>query len=76
MSLQNDGRPKSEEYWCHQKCCASRGIHVSKRRNLLIHLNSFLLTALELTNSVARVRERTIPTERLPLVGEVSANLC
>jgi hypothetical protein len=25
-------------------------------------------------NSVAWVRERTIPTERLPLVGEVSAN--
>jgi hypothetical protein len=25
-------------------------------------------------NSVALVRERTIPTERLPLVGEVSAN--
>jgi hypothetical protein len=27
-------------------------------------------------NSVARVRERTIPTERPPLVGEVSANFC
>jgi hypothetical protein len=27
-------------------------------------------------NSVALVRERTIPTERLPLVGEVSANFC
>jgi hypothetical protein len=27
-------------------------------------------------NSVARVSERTIPTERLPLVGEVSANFC
>jgi hypothetical protein len=27
-----------------------------------------------LTNSVALVRERTIPTERPPLVGEVSAN--
>jgi hypothetical protein len=26
------------------------------------------------TNSVALVRKRTIPTERLPLVGEVSAN--
>jgi hypothetical protein len=29
-----------------------------------------------LTNSVALVRERTIPTERPPLVGEVSANFC
>jgi hypothetical protein len=27
-------------------------------------------------NSVAWVRERTIPTERQPLVGEVSANFC
>jgi hypothetical protein len=27
------------------------------------------------TNSVAVVRKRTIPTERPPLVGEVSANL-
>jgi hypothetical protein len=27
-------------------------------------------------NSVALVRERTIPTERPPLVGEVSGNLC
>jgi hypothetical protein len=26
------------------------------------------------TNSVALVRKRTIPTERPPLVGEVSAN--
>jgi len=27
-------------------------------------------------NSVALVRERTIPTERPPPVGEVSANFC
>jgi hypothetical protein len=27
------------------------------------------------TNSVAPIREGTIPTDRLPLVGEVSANL-
>jgi hypothetical protein len=27
-------------------------------------------------NSVALVRKRTIPTERLPLVGKVSANFC
>jgi hypothetical protein len=27
-------------------------------------------------NSVAWIRERTIPTERPPLVGEVSANFC
>jgi hypothetical protein len=29
-----------------------------------------------LANSVAWVRERTIPTERPPLVGEVNANFC
>jgi hypothetical protein len=29
-----------------------------------------------LTNSVALVLERTIPTERPPLVGEFSANFC
>jgi hypothetical protein len=28
------------------------------------------------TNSVARVRDRIMPTERPPLVGEVSANFC
>jgi hypothetical protein len=28
------------------------------------------------TNYVALVRERTIPTERPPLVGEVSASFC
>jgi hypothetical protein len=27
-------------------------------------------------NSLVRVRERTIPTERPPLVGEVIANFC
>jgi hypothetical protein len=27
-------------------------------------------------NPMALVRERTIPTERPPLVGEVSANFC
>jgi hypothetical protein len=28
------------------------------------------------THSVVRVRERTIPTERQPLVGDVTANFC
>jgi hypothetical protein len=30
----------------------------------------------EETNSVSSVHERTVPTERAPLVGEVSANFC
>jgi len=34
----------------------------------------FILTILG--NAVALVRERTIPTERPPPVGEVSANFC
>jgi hypothetical protein len=29
-----------------------------------------------INNSVALVHKRTIPTERPPLVGEVSANFC
>jgi hypothetical protein len=33
-------------------------------------------SVLRKTNSVALVRERTIPTEWPPLVGEVSANFC
>jgi hypothetical protein len=31
---------------------------------------------LKKLNSMVSVRERTIPTERPPLVGEVIANLC
>jgi hypothetical protein len=41
--------------------------------------HSMLETCREMkliNNSVAYVRERTIPTERPPLVGEVSANFC
>jgi hypothetical protein len=36
----------------------------------------FASSSLTKLNSVAVVRKRTIPTERPPLVGEVSANLC
>jgi hypothetical protein len=36
-------------------------------------LTAFLKTKVKL-NSVARVRDRTMPTERPPLVGEVSAD--
>ena len=38
-------------------------------------LHDIFWTKLKL-NSVAIVRERTIPTERPPPVGEVSANFC
>ena len=40
-----------------------------------IHSVMLLKTKTKL-NSVALVRERTIPTERPPPVGEVSANFC
>jgi hypothetical protein len=35
-----------------------------------------ILEALNVKNSVALVRKRTIPTEQPPLVGEVSDNFC
>ena len=38
-----------------------------------LYINQILHSKL---NSVALVRERTIPTERPPPVGEVSANFC
>jgi len=37
---------------------------------------SHQIVSLKKLNSVALVRERTIPTERPPPVGEVSANFC
>jgi hypothetical protein len=44
-------------------------------RILIIYFSITHLNIKKL-NSVALVRERTIPTERLPPVGEVSANFC
>jgi hypothetical protein len=37
---------------------------------------AFILYRYEYNNSVPLVSERTIPTERLPLVSEVRANFC
>jgi hypothetical protein len=39
----------------------------------MLKFQTFLMKKI---NSVAVVRKRTIPTERPPLVDEVSANLC
>jgi hypothetical protein len=53
--------------------CVEKFLHVS------IHCHDILLKHRKFTKiktSVALVRERTIPTERSPLVGEVSANVC
>jgi len=45
-------------------------LHFEEKKN-----GEYIKLKLKL-NSVALVRTRTIPTERLPLVGEVSANFC
>jgi hypothetical protein len=42
--------------------------------NKYVDLNTYILDPVFNFNSMARVRERTIPTERPPLVGEVIAN--
>jgi hypothetical protein len=39
-------------------------------------LPRLVLVASKKKNSMVRVRERTIPTERPPLLGEVVANFC
>jgi hypothetical protein len=46
------------------------------RRQRAFLLASAIFKNINKTNSVALVRVRTIPTERPPLVGEVSANFC
>ena len=52
---------------CVSHCTHSNGI---------CHTGLFALKTKTKLNSVALVRERTIPTERPPPVGEVSANFC
>jgi hypothetical protein len=42
----------------------------------LITTTTTFIIIIILTYSVALVRKRTIPTEKPPLVGEVSANFC
>jgi len=70
---------------CHPHCAFKLYGEVNsvKKHNYKIWLNDDevstsprgLCIKLKL-NSVALVRERTIPTERPPPVGEVSANFC
>jgi hypothetical protein len=50
-----------------------RSVHLSAA---VANKRSHLAKGLTKLNSVALVRERTIPTERPPPVGEVSANFC
>jgi hypothetical protein len=71
--------------WDYLTICASvcSSLSLLGNGNLLIILiahrtSLFVWVCIQTTNSVAWVRERTIPTERLPrrFVGEVSANFC
>jgi hypothetical protein len=45
-------------------------------KELAVTSNRNLMIFKEQKNSVALVRKRSIPTERPPLLGEVSANFC
>jgi hypothetical protein len=61
-----------EELACRAKCqeqISTDLIHLTEDRSYIYNNNNN-------NNSVALVLERTIPTERPPLVGEVSANFC
>jgi hypothetical protein len=53
---------------------------MSIKRADSIHLSICMIgknhRPIGLINSVALVRERTIPTEQPPIVGEISSNFC
>jgi hypothetical protein len=49
---------------------------IEDKRQLWIYRRRWEDKKQNKTNSVALVQERTIPTERPPLIGEVSANFC
>jgi hypothetical protein len=66
--------------WLSLQLCDSdfHGFPQSLQLNcgIISQITHSLLPCTKKLNSVAFVRERTLPTERLPLVGEVSANVC
>jgi hypothetical protein len=53
-----------------------RGIPITNITYIPTTLNTAYNKTKRLLYSVARVRERTIPTKRPSLVGEVIANFC
>jgi hypothetical protein len=53
-----------------------RGAAIIIQENTIDALLITQLLEIKTKNSMALVRERTIPTERPPPVGEVSANFC
>jgi hypothetical protein len=56
--------------------CKSIGSSEVQLMKTVLELNLCFHIKKTKPNSMVRVRERTIPTERPPLVGEVIANLC
>jgi hypothetical protein len=70
LNLRNG--PKDCSLGCNKSVHSKLVIFYS---NGTYHIKAISVIAKKL-NSVACVCERTIPTERPPLVGEVSANFC
>ena len=68
--LLNDCNPVMALYSFQIMCIISTRIHDH------ISIKTAMSKIQSFDNSVALVRERTIPTERPPSVGEVSANFC
>jgi len=64
------GRKSLVAAWINLSRPKSKVSNLSSTTTIIFHMNSYSLNL----NSVALVRERTIPTERPPPVGEVSAN--
>jgi hypothetical protein len=60
-----------------RRCMSVAPTCVQYYSSLLLHPSTIKVCIIKTKlNSVALVRERTIPTERPPPVGEVSANFC
>jgi hypothetical protein len=67
-------RPMTSSYNAQERLCQAVSAAEKMVKN---NVGTFLIKKTKTKlNSVAVVRKRTIPTERPPLVGEVSANLC
>jgi hypothetical protein len=65
-----------KHYWC---CCWCPETETSSFYWALLsrfHLKTEIESSLQKKNSMVWVRERTIPIERPPLLGEVVANFC
>jgi hypothetical protein len=68
--------PRAETILTMNHCKRLKSLIALCKQHVSITLCNEMETININKNSVALVRERTIPTERLPLVGEVSSNFC